>query len=210
MDSNIWQAIPHGKNDPPRLLFDPGRPQSYDFNDPDSQFVMFNRELAGCFTLPFSKPMRTDLPGRAVAGGRAISARVVPLRLAGHDTWWLGLKLGGVLHGYGREVAVEVSGFTDTDGNVMEPARLRVRTPDAAGHDPRYAAHEKVARQAAQDGIVLLKNALGVLPLPGSTDDTYTEPLEAAVRDGRVSMGQLQQNVRRLVAGLLRLQKGGL
>lgn len=204
MDSNIWQAIPHGKNDPPRLLFDPGRPQSYDFNDPDSQFVMFNRELAGCFTLPFSKPMRTDLPGRAIA------ARVVPLRLAGYDTWCLGLKLGGVLHGYGREVAVEVSGFTDTDGNVMEPARLRVRTPDTAGHDPRYAAHEKVARQAAQDGIVLLKNDRGVLPLPGSTDDTYTEPLEAAVRDGRVSMGQLQQNVRRLVAGLLRLQKGGL
>lgn len=204
MDSNIWKAIPHGKNDPPRLLFDPGRPQSYDFNDPDSQFVMFNRELAGCFTLPFSKPMRTDLPGRA------ISTRVVPLRLAGHDTWWLGLKLGGVLHGYGREVAVEVSGFTDTDGNVMEPARLRVRTPDTAGRDPRYAAHEKVARQAAQDGIVLLKNDRGVLPLPGSTDDTYTEPLEAAVRDGRVSMGQLQQNVRRLVAGLLRLQKGGL
>lgn len=94
MDSNIWQAIPHGKDDLPRLLFDPGQPQSYDFNDPDSQFVMFNRELAGCFTLPFSKPMRTDLPGRAVAGGRAISARVVPLRLAGHDTWWLGLKLG--------------------------------------------------------------------------------------------------------------------
>lgn len=204
MDSNIWKAIPHGKNDPPRLLFDPGRPQSYDFNDPDSQFVMFNRELAGCFTLPFSKPMRTDLPGRAIA------ARVVPLRLAGYDTWCLGLKLGGVLHGYGREVAVEVSGFTDTDGNVMEPARLRVRTPDTAGHDPRYAAHEKVARQAAQDGIVLLKNDRGVLPLPGSTDDTYTEPLEAAVRDGRVSMGQLQKNVRRLVAGLLRLQKGGL
>jgi hypothetical protein len=204
MDSNIWKAIPHGKNDPPRLLFDPGRPQSYDFNDPDSQFVMFNRELAGCFTLPFSKPMRTDLPGRAIA------ARVVPLRLAGYDTWCLGLKLGGVLHGYGREVAVEVSGFTDTDGNVMEPARLRVRTPDTAGHDPQYAAHEKVARQAAQDGIALLKNDRGVLPLPGSTDDTYTEPLEAAVRDGRVSMGQLQQNVRRLVAGLLRLQKGGL
>lgn len=204
MDSNIWKAIPHGKNDPPRLLFDPGRPQSYDFNDPDSQFVMFNRELAGCFTLPFSKPMRTDLPGRAIA------ARVVPLRLAGYDTWCLGLKLGGVLHGYGREVAVEVSGFTDTDGNVMEPARLRVRTPDTAGRDPRYAAHEKVARQAAQDGIVLLKNDRGVLPLPGSTDDTYTEPLEAAVRDGRVSMGQLQKNVRRLVAGLLRLQKGGL
>lgn len=204
MDSNIWQAIPHGKNDPPRLLFDPRQPQSYDFNDPDSQFVMFNRELAGCFTLPFSKPMRTDLPGRAIA------ARVVPLRLAGYDTWCLGLKLGGVLHGYGREVAVEVSGFTDTDGNVMEPARLRVRTPDTAGRDPRYAAHEKVARQAAQDGIALLKNDRGVLPLPGSTDDTYTEPLEAAVRDGRVSMGQLQQNVRRLVAGLLRLQKGGL
>lgn len=204
MDSNIWKAIPHGKDDLPRLLFDPGRPQSYDFNDPDSQFVMFNRELAGCFTLPFSKPMRTDLPGRAIA------ARVVPLRLAGYDTWCLGLKLGGVLHGYGREVAVEVSGFTDTDGNVMEPARLRVRTPDTAGRDPRYAAHEKVARQAAQDGIALLKNDRGVLPLPGSTDDTYTEPLEAAVRDGRVSMGQLQQNVRRLVAGLLRLQKGGL
>lgn len=82
MDSNIWQAIPHGKDDLPRLLFDPRQPQSYDFNDPDSQFVMFNRELAGFFTLPFSKPMRTDLPGRAVAGGRAISARVVPLRLA--------------------------------------------------------------------------------------------------------------------------------
>lgn len=87
MDMNVWQAIPHGKNDPPRLLFDPDHPQTYDFNDPDSQFVMFNRELAGCFALPFTKPMRTDLPGRAVAGGQAIAARVVPLRLAGFDTW---------------------------------------------------------------------------------------------------------------------------
>ena len=169
MSENFWEQIPRGKTDPPMLMWNLSQPIEYDFNDPDSQYVMFNRDLEGCFALPFSKAMRTDIPGHASVDGKPVSARIAPVALGGFDTFWLGLKLGGVLHGYGKEVSVELGGFTDTDGNAMQPAVLRVRTPDRVLPQEKYAGHEAIALQAARDGIVLLKNEDRTLPLPAGT-----------------------------------------
>lgn len=42
---------------------------------------------------------------------------------------------------------------------------------------------------------------------PGSEDDTYTKQIEAAVKDGKLSIGQLQDNVRRILKALVWLNK---
>jgi beta-glucosidase len=42
---------------------------------------------------------------------------------------------------------------------------------------------------------------------PGSEDDTFTSPIEAAVADGRLPLAQLQQNVLRLLRVLVILEK---
>lgn len=161
---NIWESIPHGKSDPPMLLWDLTKPLPYDFNDPDSQYVMFNRGLEGCMVLPFSKAME-PVCGQASADGRNIPCTVQKVNLGGFEIWWLGVKPGGILHDYGKRVTLKISGFRDTDGNEMLPADLVVETAPKRPKEPAYAAHETVALQAAQDGIVLLKNDAHALPL---------------------------------------------
>ena len=66
MAEHNMDSIPQGKNAPPRLSWNLSEPLLYDFNDPDSQFVMFNRELEGCVAIPFTKPM-SPVPGKATA-----------------------------------------------------------------------------------------------------------------------------------------------
>lgn len=164
MPKQYQDSIPRGKNDPPMLCWNQTQPMPYDFNDPDSQFVMFNRALEGCVALPFSKPMSPD-PGKAVADGVELPCATVPLRFGGREEWWLAVKVGGLLYEYGKTLTVRVSGFRDTDGNEMLPMDLRLETAPKAVPDSNYAAHEKVALQAARDGIVLMKNENGALPL---------------------------------------------
>lgn len=148
------------------LVWDLSKPLPYDFNDPDSQFSMFSRRLSGYFLLPFSKQM---VPGYGTAeiNGKPVPCTVQPVYLGGDETWWFGVKLGGCLHDYNAKVSVKVSGFRDTDGNEMIPAVFEVETPKKVLPDPVDQAHDAVALQAAQDGIVLLKNENTALPLTG-------------------------------------------
>lgn len=161
---NFWESIPRGKNDPPMLLWDMTKPLPYDFNERDTQYVMYNRDLAGCVTLPFTKAMRPT-PGQASVDGNPVACKVCSVKLAGYEGDWLALNLGGYLYDYGQTITVQISGFADTDANEMVPATLTIETPPKAEPNPAYAAHEKVALQAAQDGIVLLENRNGTLPL---------------------------------------------
>lgn len=163
----IWDSIPHGKNDPPVLLYDPGQPVHYDFNEPDPQEAMFNPALMGSVRLPFTKPMEPD-GGYALIDGLPAACSVETLKLMGQQTWWLALKPGGRLCEYGKISTVQISGFRDKDGNVMVPAEFQIATPSKVDPDPADWEREKIALQAAQDGIVLMKNDNGALPLaPG-------------------------------------------
>lgn len=163
-EQDFWAAIPHGKNDPPMLLWDMSKPLPYDFNDPDSQYVMFNRELEGCFALPFSKAMEME-PGTASVDGHELPCTICAVKLGGFETYWMGVKLGGYLYDYDQHITLEVSGFRDTDGNTMLPAQMQLETAPKKEPSEAYAAHEAVALQAAQEGIVLLKNQNKTLPL---------------------------------------------
>lgn len=163
-EQNFWESIPHGKNDPPMLLWDMSKSMPYDFNDLDTQYVMFNRDLEGCIALPFTKLM-SPIPGKAFVNGKPLECKVCQVKLAGYEGSWIGLNPGGYLHDYGKKISVEISGFKDIDGNEMIPTTLQIETAKKEMPNPDYIDHEKIALQAAQDGIVLLKNEKHTLPL---------------------------------------------
>lgn len=165
MSENYVDSIPRGKNDPPMLAWNPTETLMYDFNDPDSQMVMFNRELEGCVVIPFTKTM-SPVPGKTTANGAELKCMVVPLQFGNRTEWWLGIKVGGLLYEYGKSLTVKVSGFRDTDGNEMVPVELRLQTLPKAEPNRNYASHDQIALRAAQDGIVLMKNENSALPLP--------------------------------------------
>ena len=131
-------------NDLPRLQWNLSQPYIYDFNDPDSQFVMFDRRLEGCAVLPFSKPM-TEEGGSATVGGRLIPARVCSFTVEGKPMCWLALRLSGLLREYGQTAEIQISGYQDTEGSVMEPVTLTVKAREKASPLPRYAEHERIA-----------------------------------------------------------------
>lgn len=164
MSENFWENIPRGKQDPPVLIWDISRPFPYDFNDPDSQYVMFNRDLEGCIAIPFSKTM-SPIPGKAQWNEIEIPCVIASVKLSGFETWWMGVRVGGLLYEYGKSITIRISGFCDTDGNEMLPTDLLLETIPRVDPDPKYAEHEQVALQAAQDGIVLMENKNKVLPL---------------------------------------------
>ncbi len=139
-------------------------PLLFDFNDPDSQYVMFDRELEGRFLLTFSEPMALD-GGRVLLHGRPLDVIVRELSIGEYRCSVLAVDLAAVLHDYGQKAVLHIEGYRDRQGAEMLPAEISVYTPEKVLPDPRFAAHEQIALQAARDGIVLLKNENGALPL---------------------------------------------
>lgn len=150
--------------DIPRLFCDPATVLVYDFNDTDGLYYMLDHDMGGCLALPFTKTMQTG-PGEVLLDGKKISHVVKTLKLGGFTAQWLGIRLRGRIREYGQTGALTIRGFTDTDGLVMETVTLTVQAIQKNEPLKQYAEHEAIARQAAEEGIVLLKNENHVLPL---------------------------------------------
>lgn len=161
---NMEMTKENGLTELPTLLVDTSRPQIYDFNEPDAQFTMFDRELEGCVLFRFSKAMKMQT-GKVTVNGREVPCKLRKLIFGGKPEWWFGMKPGSVLHDYDQKAEVIVSGFVDEEGNEMHPLSFEMQTVSKNQPQACYEAHDKVALQAAQDGIVLLKNDENTLPL---------------------------------------------
>ena len=160
---DFFAQLPRGKEDKPMLLN--LAPAEYSRTDIDGLYYMLDRDFSGCLILPFSKDMNPEVKGIASIDGRQLPPCVVKQMPLMYNLWVLGVPVRGFVHEYGRTYTLHVEGFTDTDGNVMEPQDIPVKCSDRVLPAPEHAQQEAVALQAAQDGIVLLKNEDQVLPL---------------------------------------------
>ena len=132
----------------------------YDHTNKDGELFLLDRALEGCLCLRFDRALSAE-GGLVRLDGKAVPfvVREFP------ELHILGVDLRRELCDYGKKAILSVSGFRSMDASRMEPLTLTVRTPEREAPRPEYAAHEALALQAAEEGIVLLKNKGGLLPL---------------------------------------------
>ncbi len=204
-DKELFVQLPHGKRDKP-LLLSTG-PITYNRDDVDGLYYMLNRDFSGCLLLTFTKPMDPDIAGWASLDGELLPSCVLKRMPSMMNRWALGIPLRGYCCEHGKDYTLHVEGFRDTDGNEMDPQDFNVKCLERVQPLPEYAAYEAVALQAAQDGIVLLKNN-GVLPLAeGTVMNLYGKGINQ-FRDSAVGAGKI--NPRYHVDFVTAIQESGL
>ena len=136
----------------------------YDLDDIDGKWYMLERRFSGCFVIRFTKTMNENRYGKVTCNdldlpkGFLLTTQIGGLQM-------LGIPVQDVFTEYDKEYKIHIEGFTDTDGNVMVPEDITVKTLPNLMPDSNYAEHDEVALQAAREGLVLLKNEGNVLPL---------------------------------------------
>ena len=186
---DFFARLPRGKEDKP-LLFGMG-PLTFDFHDIDGLYFMLDRRLSGCLILMWAKPMNPEISGKITLEGKEIKKYVLTSMAQMGYMWILGIPLRGLVTEYGKEYALHVEGFTDVDGNRMEPQDFTVTGIAKAEPQEKYAEHEKIALQAATEGIVLLKNRDNLLPLKSGTQFNLFGKGLHQFRNGAVGAGKI-------------------
>ena len=138
--------------------------QVYAVDEVDGKMYMINRNFGGCIALQFSKTMNEEIAGVITYQGKQCHYSFTTMELM-ENLQFLGVFVRDIATEYEKEYTLHFEGFTDTDGNVMDPEDFTFRTAPKGQPDPAYAAHDAVALRAAEEGMVLLKNEEELLPL---------------------------------------------
>lgn len=137
--------------------------EGYNIDDIDGAVYMLDHDFSGCIVMQFSKKMREDQTGTITYSGEKMKYVLKKVRAAG-DAQMLGVFVRDICTEYDHEYVLHFEGFVDEDGLMIDPTDVKFITDARAEYNPDYSDNDKVALQAAQEGIVLLKNK-GVLPL---------------------------------------------
>lgn len=163
----FFEKLPRGKADKP-LLFTWGE-IIYDHHDIDGLYTMLDKDFSGCILLNFAKPMDASVAGTVTLNGKPVKHCYLKFMPIMNNMWVLAVRVRGLIADYGREYALHVEGYADTDGNTMDPQDFVIKSAPKVCPEPKDAAHEAVALKAAEEGIVLLENKNKVLPLKAGT-----------------------------------------
>lgn len=158
-----FKNLPRGKQDKPVLLLQ-GSELIWDCEECDGALAMLNRDFSGCVVLTFSKPIDYKIPGRITLHGTLISYVHHSISFMG-GLELIGAYVAPYVDKYDTIYTLHVEAFTDTDGNRMHPVDIPLRTLPKAEVNPSFAERDRLSLQAAEEGIVLMKNNENALPL---------------------------------------------
>lgn len=185
----FFAQLPRGKKDKP-LLFGMGE-LIYDFHDIDGLYFMLDRRLSGCMILMWAKQMDEHIAGKITLNGKPIEKYVLTSMMQMGGSWILGVPLRGHITEYEKEYTLHVEGFTDTDGNEMDPQDFTIKSVEKVQPKEEHKEREAIAYQAASEGIVLLKNRDHLLPLSkGTTINLFGRGVHQ-FRNGAVGAGKI-------------------
>lgn len=136
----------------------------YDLDEAEGQLCMMNRDFSGCAVAVFTKRMNENIIGKITIDGKVLKQAFF-YNFALRNIQLLGIPVRGAINEYGNTYTALVEGFVDADGIMMDPQEITIRTLSKKNPVSGYEAHDRVALEAAREGIVLLKNEANVLPL---------------------------------------------
>ena len=130
----------------------------------EGRFAAFER-VPYAVTLRLSKPLAEDGYGVITVDGVEVprgKSFLMDMIIKSHC---LMVPVGSVAREYGKKYTMRLTGFKAADGSIYPDTMLRFETLPRPQKDDSHAAHDEVAIRAAREGMVLLKNEGGVLPL---------------------------------------------
>ena len=152
------------KNDKPVLVtYSTENVFPYNLDDLDGQMCMLDRNFSGCAIVSFSKRMDENVIGKVTIEGKELKGRFVNPKVI--QDQYVGFPIRGVITEYSKEYTALVEGFADIYGNLMDPQEITILTLPRREPIPGYEERDRVALEAAREGVLLLKNDGNVLPL---------------------------------------------
>jgi len=158
------EAIPTNRQEKPRIYSRTGDVIFFDLDEMDGQLAMLNRDFSGCAMAGFTKRMDESVQGTITIDGTVLNPGTF-FTFGQMNMQFFGFPVRQAVTEYDKTYTAIVEGFADIDGIRMDPQEIRIRTLPKKNPDPRYEEHDRIALEAAREGIVLLKNEGGVLPL---------------------------------------------
>lgn len=130
----------------------------------EGRFAAFER-VPYAVTLRMNKPLAEDGYGVITVDGVEVPRGKPFLMDMIVKSHCLMVPVGSVAREYGREYTMKLTGFKAADGSAFPETTLKFKTMPRPARDDSHKAHDEVAIRAAREGMVLLRNEGGVLPL---------------------------------------------
>lgn len=139
--------------------------KTYDPDRIDGMLSAFSK-LPRAIQVSLMAPLADDGYGRVTVDGIELS-KGEQINAVGF--YMLLIPVGEVAREYDRTYTVKLEGFKAKNGMKFPACSFKLKTVSRKVQDPAYAEHDEQTLIAAREGMVLLKNEGGILPLqPGS------------------------------------------
>lgn len=136
----------------------------YNIDDMDPAQYMWDRNLSGCYVFTCVKQVDPQCPGEVIINGEPTGAPIL-----GTNMWGSGQNIGVFvrkhLREYGKTYEIRYTGAKAADGTDLGEFVLHLTTFPKVEPGQQYPDHDRLALQAAREGMVLLRNENEALPL---------------------------------------------